>query len=71
MTAETHKAYIAHPITTEDFISNVRFQLENVEGWQMAFRDGHQKDQVAARVKAECLASAASELFDHLKICAP
>jgi len=57
--------FIKSPQRTEDFISNVRFQLENVEGWQMAFRDGFHKDQGPERIKAECLADAANQLLAH------
>jgi hypothetical protein len=60
-------SYILKPVTTEDFISNVEFQLLNVKGWQMAFRDGAQPDNEPARIKAQCLSDAARDLLHHLE----
>lgn len=50
------------PQTLEDYTGNVRFQLDNVEGWLLALADGHDSF-TSAHVKAECLVDAASALL--------
>jgi hypothetical protein len=55
------------PSETEDFIGNVRFQLENVEGYQQMFRDGLDDSNAGARIKADCLLDAASALVAHFQ----
>lgn len=59
--------FIRQPISTEDFISNVRFQLDNVDGYQQMHRDGLDPANSGARIKANCLLDAAAALVAHFQ----
>lgn len=60
--------FISDPKTPEEFASNVRFQLENVEGFLGVYRLKDAPDFLAmAALKAECLKQAATRLEDFLR----
>jgi hypothetical protein len=58
--------FISNPQTVEDFVSNARFQLTNVEGWVQMARDRNQ-DLQCARIKAQCLHEASAALLAKLE----
>lgn len=60
-------SFIRQPVTTEEFISNVRFQLDNVDGYQQMHRDGLDPENAGARIKANCLLDAAAALVAHFQ----
>ncbi len=59
------QGYIKDPQTTAEFIHNVRFQLDNVEGYQAMFNDGRAKDNAAAKIKTGCLYESVVALGKH------
>lgn len=62
--------FISNPQTVEDFVSNARFQLDNVAGWVQLARDRNRdrnQDLECARVKAQCLHEAAAALLAKLE----
>ena len=50
-----------NPRTKKDYISNVNFQLSNVEGYMSI------KDYESALIKADCVVSALKDLIEKLK----
>jgi hypothetical protein len=53
-------AYLASAQTPQEVASNVRFQLENVEGWLSV------NELECARIKADCLLEEAQKLVKAL-----
>lgn len=58
--------YLFAPQTVDDYIGNVRFQLDNVEGYVLIAGD-RKEVLTPARIKAECLLRAAEALLAKLE----
>ena len=57
--------YIPHPMTPEEHANNVRFQLDNIDGFLKL--DGQFGGSAAALAKAECLFESAALLKASLQ----
>lgn len=53
--------FIKTPQSLEDYIFNVKFQLENIEGYALIL-----KDYESANIKVKCLIEAAEKLSEKL-----
>jgi len=53
--------YINNPITTEDYLNNIQFQLDNIEGYISI------KSYESALIKAKCLVQDLNELIEKDK----